>query len=73
MSTDNMPSSGTLAVREKQLPQITGLSRRTIRRAIEAGRFPKPLRCGRCCIWRVADIAAWLDAGCGAVAEGSSR
>ena len=53
-----------LLIREKQLPAMLGLSRATIRRAMEAGRFPKCVRIGRCVAWRRADLEAWIDKGC---------
>lgn len=60
-----------LLVREKNLPRLLGLSRATIRRAMEAGRFPRCIRVGRCVAWRRADLEAWIASGCGAVQGGS--
>ena len=53
-----------LLIREKQLPALLGLSRATIRRAMEAGRFPRCVRIGRCVAWRRVDLEAWIDQGC---------
>jgi len=63
--------NAALLVREKQLPSLLGLSRATIRRAMEAGRFPKCIRIGRCVAWRRVDLEAWIATGCGLVEEGS--
>lgn len=47
---------------ERQLVRITGMSRMTIRRRMEAGEFPKPLKLSPNRVaWRASDIAAWQD------------
>jgi predicted DNA-binding transcriptional regulator AlpA len=52
------------------LTDIVGLSRLLCRSvaALErdqaAGRIPRPLRIGRSKRWPVAEIAAWIEAGC---------
>jgi predicted DNA-binding transcriptional regulator AlpA len=61
-----------LMVRERDLPALLGLSRATIRRLMDRGSFPKCFKIGKCCCWKMADIAAWIDAGCGAVEGGGS-
>ena len=43
------------------------VSRASIRRAMEAGRFPKCIRIGRCVMWKRAEIVAWVEANCPAV------
>ena len=57
----------SLLVREKDLPALLNVSRASIRRAMEAGRFPKCIRIGRCVMWRRAEIEAWVEASCPAV------
>ena len=43
--------------------KITGLSRRTIYREINAGRFPRPVQLSsRRVGWRETELQAWLDA-----------
>jgi len=59
-----------LLLRERDLPDLLGLSRATIRRAMSAGRFPQCIRVGRCVAWRRADLEAWIAAGCGTVDTG---
>ena len=57
-----------LLVRERDLPAITGFSKRAIRNAIARGCFPKPVRIGqRGVAWRVSDLEAWVQGGCGRV------
>jgi len=65
----NIPqaTSTALLVREKDLPKLLGLSRATLRRAMEAGRFPRCIRIGRCVTWRRAEIERWVADGCPAV------
>lgn len=40
------------------------ISKRTIRRLNDAGKFPLPLRIGRSMRWRSSDIQSWLDERC---------
>jgi len=39
------------------------LGRSTWRRLLSAGKVLPPLRIGRACRWRRAELLAWLDAG----------
>ena len=62
-------SPDPLLVREKQLPALLGISRNSIRRAMEAGRFPRCVRIGHCIAWRRVDLERWIADGCGAVED----
>lgn len=62
-----------LLVREKDLPQLLGVSRATVRRLQDRGAFPTCIRLGRCVAWRRADIELWIAGGCGAAAEGGAK
>ena len=43
--------------------EITSLSRSTIYRYVERGRFPAPVKLGQRCIrWCAGDVIAWLEA-----------
>lgn len=43
--------------------EVTGLSKATIYRLVNAGEFPARVKLSpRCVGWRVADIDAWLEA-----------
>src|SRR2546423_206788 len=44
--------------------RLVGLSGRSIRRMSAAGLMPGPVRCGGAVRWRVAEIRAWVEAGC---------
>ncbi len=46
-----------------------GLSVRSVERAHAASRLPAPVRIGRSCRWRSAELAAWVAAGCPQRAE----
>jgi len=42
----------------------TGIPRRTLERALSAGRFPRPSRkCGRRPFWRPVDVIPWAQGG----------
>jgi excisionase family DNA binding protein len=53
----------------KQLAVLLGMSTRTVRRLVSAGRLPAPVRIGRSVRWRSADTSEWLAAGCGRTKE----
>lgn len=51
-----------------------GVSPRTLRRLLDAGKTPAPIRVGRCLRWRSVEIDAWIAAGCpGANQSGGPR
>ena len=48
--------------RMADLVRITGLSRATLYRRIDDGRFPPPVHLGgRACGWRASALQAWID------------
>ncbi|MBL8256005.1 MAG: AlpA family phage regulatory protein [Pseudoxanthomonas mexicana] len=48
--------------RMADLVRITGLSRATLYRRIDEGRFPPPVHLGgRACGWRASALQAWID------------
>jgi predicted DNA-binding transcriptional regulator AlpA len=50
-----------LALRFDEVAASIGVSRRLLERELSAGRFPRPdLKIGRCPVWRIATINAWL-------------
>ncbi len=50
-------------LRLRQVLELTGLSRSSIYRLIDASAFPEPIRLGpRAVAWRVVDLDAWLAA-----------
>jgi predicted DNA-binding transcriptional regulator AlpA len=44
--------------------QLCGLSRSTFDTYRHAGYVPQPLHVGNTLRWRVAELQAWIDAGC---------
>ena len=47
-------------LKRKEVEAVTGYSRSSIYRLIDAGEFPKPVAFNeRCVRWRESDIAAW--------------
>jgi predicted DNA-binding transcriptional regulator AlpA len=58
------PPVERLAYRINELSTALGLSRRAIERARVAARFPKAdIQVGRCPLWRVETVKAWLEGG----------
>lgn len=57
-----MPDEGPTILRLKSVLARTGLSRSTLYRMVQAGRFPRPLRISvRCTGWREADVERWIQ------------
>ena len=49
-------------LRRREVERITGLSRSSIYRQMQAGDLPRPLRVGPSAVrWKQSDIAAWLE------------
>ena len=55
-----------------QAAHLSGVSRRTWWSLHAAGKTPLPVRLGRRTLWRAAELAAWIAAGCPA-REGGRR
>ena len=47
--------------RDKQAYNTLGISRSTWWQGVKDGRYPKPIKHGRCTLWRVSDIRALID------------
>lgn len=62
------PSGGRdgdgLLIDIKTLATLLDRSVRSLERDDRAGRLPRPIRLGRSKRWRVAEVRAWLAAGC---------
>jgi excisionase family DNA binding protein len=46
------------------LAAMVGVSTRTVRRLVDAGKFPQPVRLGGCVRWSRVVVEAWIAAGC---------
>ena len=58
------PSIEIAAYRITELSAALGLSRRAIERARYTGKFPEVgVHVGRCPLWRVETVRAWLQSG----------
>lgn len=53
-----LPETGFL--RLKQVLEFIPVCKATFWNGIKTGRFPKPLKNGRCTFWRVEDIRAFI-------------
>ena len=53
-----------LLVSARQAAKVCGRSLRTWRMWDSAGWVPRPVRIGRSTLWRLAELQAWVAAGC---------
>ena len=64
--TETNPQSSLqpLLVSAKEAARICGIGRSLWCSLQSAGRVPMPIRLGRRTLWRVAELAEWVEAGC---------
>ena len=49
-------------LRRRQVEEITGMSRSSIYRLMQKGKFPRPVRIGPAAVrWKASDITAWME------------
>jgi predicted DNA-binding transcriptional regulator AlpA len=53
-----------LTVRRRRLARLLDVSERHLQAMNSAGKLPRPMKLGRCRVWYLAEIRAWLRAGC---------
>jgi predicted DNA-binding transcriptional regulator AlpA len=53
-----------LLVDARAAARLCGVSRSHFLAMHSAGKVPLPVRLGRRTLWRAAELAAWIDAGC---------
>ena len=59
---NNTAHSPRKLLRLPQVKDLTGLSRATIYRYVDAGDFPRPVKLGtRAVAWHASDVAAWIE------------
>lgn len=47
---------------ERQVAELVGVSKSTLRRMVSANEFPKPIRIGKRAIrWRRSEVLEWID------------
>jgi len=46
------------------LAETLGICQRHVRRLVDGGRCPAPLRLGRCLRWNRQAVESWIAAGC---------
>ncbi len=47
---------------ERQVAELVGVSRSTLRRMVLANEFPRPIRIGKRAIrWRKSEVLEWMD------------
>jgi excisionase family DNA binding protein len=50
--------------------ELLGVSPRHVRRLVDAGKCPQPVRLGRVCRWPRPAVEAWIGSGCPNVRKG---
>jgi excisionase family DNA binding protein len=65
-ATDDASDSGSapLLLSTNQVAVALGCSVRHVRRLIDSGQMPKPIKLGSLLRWRKADIERWVEGGC---------
>lgn len=59
------PPLEALAVDGDATARMLGISKSQLHNLRRSGRFgPEPIRLGRCCRFRVAELVAWVNHGC---------
>lgn len=58
------PSDLARLINAKEAAERLGVSIRTLRRLVDAGNGPTPIRVGRCLRWRLDTVTDWIRAGC---------
>ena len=49
-------------MRRREVEKILGISRSSIYRLMQEGKFPRPVRIGPAAVrWKASDIATWLE------------
>jgi len=48
----------------EQVAKLLGVSARHVRRLVDAGKAPQPVRLGRACRWARPAVEAWIADGC---------
>ncbi len=59
-----MPTEQSLLMPDTAAAALAGVSRSHWHKLRAAGKVPPSVRLGRKVLWKRAEIAAWIDAGC---------
>ncbi len=65
-ATENLPGPARLLTVE-DLAALLKCSKRTVRRLVDCGRVPRPVRINGLLRFRATDITTWIEAGCESV------
>jgi len=57
----SVPTPESMLVTQEQLAQILRISLRTLRRKVNDGTIPRPLKIARSVFWKRTDLAAWIE------------
>ncbi|MEX0701307.1 MAG: helix-turn-helix domain-containing protein [Planctomycetales bacterium] len=53
----------------KQFARMLSATTRTLRRWLDAGKLPRPVRIGRSLRWRLDEVREWIEAECPGLCE----
>lgn len=53
-----------------EVARLLRVSRRHVAGLVARGELSRPVRLGRSVRWRAAEVAAWIDDGCGRCGQG---
>lgn len=62
--TTDEPDNRPRLITADELAAILRMSKRSVWRLVGTGEIPEPLHVGGSTRWNLAEIEAWLDAGC---------
>jgi excisionase family DNA binding protein len=54
----------TVMLNAEQFAKLLGVSSRHVRRLVDEGKAPQPVRLGRSCRWSQQAVEAWIADGC---------
>jgi excisionase family DNA binding protein len=61
---DGRPPSPPELLDVDAFAELLGVSTRHVRRLVDAGKCPPPVRLGKCCRWSRRAIETWVSDGC---------
>lgn len=59
-----VPATAGLLIDKKIMSELLNVSARTLSRLDDLKAIPEPVRLGSMIRWRLAEVLAWMDAGC---------
>jgi predicted DNA-binding transcriptional regulator AlpA len=68
------PAADPMLIAAKRFAELMAVSLATFNRMKAAGKLPRPIELSRGCHrWRLAEVRAWIEAGCPPIREWEAR